>query len=324
MAIGFDPDRDLVFGKWSSASKTFVEVEHQSQANAIKLKLRHSVGGNESAPLAMLSLFGRRTVDVNADAVASLSVSAKVFAGNGDGTFTYWVPATSNPWLAGDRPGTIANANNPAKNPDFAGEEVEDDGVGTTKTWMTGTSGGGSTSTASTNYSLWGDYATKKSSPITAGGLKVKSQQTLSFANLNGGANNSDSVERYTADGNTDWIVSNYAGAENGKSDLVAPINSVVAVFLGDNEGNDDDKKVPETLNFTTPESRDFSVLKPKIGQVFFIGDGLRSNGEPQQFVAPPGAKKLYLGTMDGFEWNNNVGGFEVNTVVPVTISTVQ
>jgi len=31
-----------------------------------------------------------------------------------------------------------------------------------------------------------------------------------------------------------------------------------------------------------------------------------------QTIIVPAGATRLYLGTMDGYSWNNNVGAFEV------------
>ena len=40
--------------------------------------------------------------------------------------------------------------------------------------------------------------------------------------------------------------------------------------------------------------------------------------GSSGTFTAPAGATTLYLGTVDGYQWNNNVGGFLVNVgVVP-------
>jgi hypothetical protein len=54
--------------------------------------------------------------------------------------------------------------------------------------------------------------------------------------------------------------------------------------------------------------------VSPGVQQVFFIGDGLTGTGSgtTQQFVVPPGATRLFLGTMDAYEWNNNAGSFGV------------
>jgi hypothetical protein len=55
--------------------------------------------------------------------------------------------------------------------------------------------------------------------------------------------------------------------------------------------------------------------------QVFFIGNGRTSTSAIQQVIAPAGATRLYLGTMDGFEWSNNVGAFNVEvTVTPSAV----
>jgi PEP-CTERM motif len=103
------------------------------------------------------------------------------------------------------------------------------------------------------------------------------------------------------------------AGAENGIGDLIAPIDSLVGVFLG--PAQPDLSPAPgATLNFSTLASRDFASLSPLLKQPFFIGDGLRNNGlTVQQFIVPVGATRLYLGTMDGFGWLNNVGELTVD-----------
>jgi len=115
-------------------------------------------------------------------------------------------------------------------------------------------------------------------------------------------------------------------GAENGIGDLIAPIDSLVGVFLG--PGQPDLSSAPGgTLDFSTLASRDFASLSPLLKQPFFIGDGLRNDGlSVQQFIVPAGATRLYLGTMDGFGWWNNSGSFEVTATTapePATIVLV-
>jgi hypothetical protein len=63
----------------------------------------------------------------------------------------------------------------------------------------------------------------------------------------------------------------------------------------------------------------DFRVLNPRIGQVFFIGDGLTGTGTGlvQAFLVPPTATHLYLGYVDGSDgipqgYSNNIGGLAV------------
>ena len=183
------------------------------------------------------------------------------------------VPATSNPWLAGSPSGTIANPNNPHANPDYAGNPGQ--------------------------------------SPVATNGISVQPGKSITFDTVVGGANNFQTSQVFTADGNTGWITDNLVGAENGKGDVYAPINALMAVFLGPGDPANDGTP-PPTLDFSTQQSRDFKNLSPQLRQVFFVGDGRRDNGSVQQFVIPQGATRMFIGTMDQFEWNNNVGSYDV------------
>lgn len=99
-------------------------------------------------------------------------------------------------------------------------------------------------------------------------------------------------------------------GPENGMSDIIAPIDGLLGVFLGPGAP---EATAPSLLDFSTAASTDFATLSPVLQQVFFIGDGLRLDGvTPQYFIVPDGATRLFLGTMDGFEWNNNAGSLDV------------
>ncbi len=69
----------------------------------------------------------------------------------------------------------------------------------------------------------------------------------------------------------------------------------------------------PATLNFSTPAARDFLTLSPELGQVFFIGDGVTSGGLRQEFIAPAGATRLFVGIPDGFGFNGPPGAYEDN-----------
>ena len=101
-------------------------------------------------------------------------------------------------------------------------------------------------------------------------------------------------------------------GAENGIADLAAPIDALVGVFL--DASQPDLSAAPGGLDFSTLVSRDFAILSPLLKQPFFVGDGLRNNGiSVQGFVVPAGATRLFLGTMDGYGWANNVGSLSVN-----------
>ena len=60
-------------------------------------------------------------------------------------------------------------------------------------------------------------------------------------------------------------------------------------------------------------------TLTPKLGQVFFIGNG----GEQSSYVAPAGATRLYLGVADAYFfagppgwYGNNSGEFQATVNV--------
>jgi hypothetical protein len=109
------------------------------------------------------------------------------------------------------------------------------------------------------------------------------------------------------ADGQADNTPSHSLGSVHGISNITAPINSLVGVFL-DNTPFASRSAAPEALDFSTVESRNFKTLTPKLGQVFFIGDGKDASGLLQAFVVPAGTTRLYLAIMDQYEWSNNQG----------------
>jgi hypothetical protein len=78
----------------------------------------------------------------------------------------------------------------------------------------------------------------------------------------------------------------------------------LVGVFVTAVEPGD---PAPARLDFSTAGGlgEAFSTLAPAIGQVFFVGDGLTgtATGTPQQFRAPAGATRLFLGFADGYRF---------------------
>jgi Flp pilus assembly protein TadG len=186
-----------------------------------------------------------------------------------------------------------------------AGASADIDVAATSNPFLAGMPNGSSASLNNPHNSP--DYAPAQS-PQQAS-LSLSPGSTLTFDGVNGGANNYHTAVRYTADGNTTQIISNSNGSENGIANMIgAPINSLVGVFLGNNSSAG--KTPPTSLDFTTTTSRDFTTLSPKLRQIFFIGDGRTSSGEVQYFQIPTGATRLFVGTWDGYEWNNNVGSF--------------
>lgn len=100
-------------------------------------------------------------------------------------------------------------------------------------------------------------------------------------------------------------------GAVNGIADVIAPMDSLLGIFLGTDRP--DSTSAPPRLQFSSMESRDYLILSPVLKQVFFIGDGLAESSQAQQVIVPADATRLFLATMDGIEWSNNIGSFTVN-----------
>jgi Flp pilus assembly protein TadG len=112
--------------------------------------------------------------------------------------------------------------------------------------------------------------------------------------------------EGYGQDWINDWAPSSphYNGAPP-LSNARAPLLSVTGFFVGDAAPTG---QAPPALDFSTPQSREFTRLAPGLKQGFFVGDGLRSDGSAQTFVVPEGATKLYLAMNDEWWWGDNSG----------------
>jgi hypothetical protein len=115
------------------------------------------------------------------------------------------------------------------------------------------------------------------------------------------------------ADGIGTKVVRHTLGNVNKIAMTTAPINSLIGIFL-DATVPSQKPNMPPSLDFSTPEKRNFKTLAPALGQIFFIGDGKDGSGTMQAFVVPQGATRLYVAIMDEYEWNNNVGRFTVTT----------
>ncbi len=94
--------------------------------------------------------------------------------------------------------------------------------------------------------------------------------------------------------------------------------NGLVGVFLDDSVPSG---TAPAPLN----SGIDFTTLSPGLRQIFWIGDGLTGTGtgEVQQFFAPPGATRLFLGASDGFGWALNTGVSQV-TINPSPVPGIK
>lgn len=161
-----------------------------------------------------------------------------------------------------------------------------------------------------------GDAAPAQS-PALVPDLCLRAGSSLTFS-ATGGVSNDPNLVMYPLvgpDGSATSLTQHAGGPENGISNVFAPYNALVGVFLGAAQPNL--SPAPAMLNFTTPASRDYLTLSPLLQQVFFIGNGLTSTSATQHVVVPAGATRLYLGTLDVLQWNNNPGSFQVTVFDP-------
>jgi Flp pilus assembly protein TadG len=166
----------------------------------------------------------------------------------------------------------------------------------------------GQNSSATANYA--GDVSTAtQSSPRLVTGLNLMPGASLEFS-ATGQLSNVPWTYNNTPDGDG-WICTNWTDNLGGMANCNLPINAVMGVFLTDADPRS--SAAPDGLDFSTPESRDYTTLAPAIAQPFFIGDGRTSGGLQQKIVVPPGATRLYLGSMDPYGWWNNAGTANVN-----------
>lgn len=131
--------------------------------------------------------------------------------------------------------------------------------------------------------------------------------RTLTFQ-VQGMATYAAGVAPTDANGDLRNITTHQKNALYGKSNITAPFNSLIAVFLGD--GDPSANAAPAPLDFSQPNSRDYASLSPLIGQVFFIGNGKTRSGGNHRVVVPAGSTRLYFAIMDGYQWNNNAGSY--------------
>ena len=100
-------------------------------------------------------------------------------------------------------------------------------------------------------------------------------------------------------------------------------VNALLGVFLTDAAPTLGSQ--PAALNFNG--NRTFATLAPGIAQIFYIGDGLTGSGSGsgsvQQFTAPTGATRLFLGVADGSGWFNNNGTLAVTVTFEAAPSSV-
>lgn len=101
-----------------------------------------------------------------------------------------------------------------------------------------------------------------------------------------------------------------------GISAYEGPQASLVGLFLDDQPPTG---SAPNALKYQGEEATaalSDASYSPALGQLFFIGDGLTGveTGDPQTFVAPAGATRLYLGFADGYDFAGAPGCYGDNS----------
>ena len=147
--------------------------------------------------------------------------------------------------------------------------------------------------------SALGDSAPMQSPTLALTGFAEGSIITFSAV---GGFNYSGGVPAASADG--DGGLANLAASALGISGAQnVHYNGLVGVFLDDGVNTG---AAPASRN----DGINFAAIAPELYQIFWIGDGLTGagTGDVQQFTAPVGATRLFLGSTDGSGWFNNSG----------------
>ncbi len=300
--VALDPSNDIQFVNWvGPGNYTILSASQFSQANAVLVYARRQNANGNPISLMFGGIIGVPTCDVQSSAIALRSQQS----------VTSYIATTSDPWLAGEPTGTIGSVTDA----DYAGPQVNSE-----HPWqhdIAGPTGGIMPSGQAYD------------SPIQVG-MTLIPGATITITSVTGQGSNDPTLPMYNADGTSsagisvthDWAATGSAPTEHGMSDINAPHNSLLGVFLTDSLP-DDVSTTPTSLDFTTQTARDYTSLSPDVQQMFYAGTGQTSGGQQQQFVVPPNATRLFFGTMDGHEWSNNVGGFTA-TITQTTYSIVQ
>ena len=291
------------YGKWNGTTFAAKAASKYGNCNAVKVTIAYNV------PLVFAQVLGLANKTASKTSIAEEVVSVD----------TPYVAATGNPWLAGEPTGTQGSQ----PDPNFTTVHGSSDHQ--YKYDLAGPYGkntNGATATAST-YNTYETYA----SPVQIA-FTVTPGSRVTITNTSGSTSYdyqtpafSDATGNTGGTGNTKNAAANGV-SEHGIADAYMPLGSMNAVFLS-NSLPDSIATVPPPLDFSSQAARNYIALEPKLQQVFYTGTGTTSTGKQQSIMVPANATRLFLGTMDGWEWDNNIGGYNT-TVTQTTITTVE
>ena len=126
----------------------------------------------------------------------------------------------------------------------------------------------------------------------------------------------------YGADGGQFLGASTDMSSIGGISGIIqsSRVMFLIGVFVNSLEPSD---PAPPRLDFSDPT---FTTVSPLLNQTFFIGDGLTGTGtgSVQQFNAPTGATRLFLGFADGINFSGQPGTYGDNAgTIQATVTIV-
>ena len=146
--------------------------------------------------------------------------------------------------------------------------------------------------------------------PTEVTGLHLETGGVLTFVTTGKTSHNGGDYEENS--GPNGWLSQftfHHDGSINGIADIKAPVSSAIGVFLTDDAP--ENSPAPNSFNFETI-GIDYLSAAPELKQPFFFGTGTNTDGTPRQIVIPTGATRLFLASVDGTEWENNAGEFQV------------
>lgn len=263
---------DVKLGTWTVSNRTF---SVNSNGDVVQVTVKQDLTRAGAPPLFM-SLFTRNKTEITATATAR---NMALYT-------TISPPASGNLWLSGMPYNT------------------------TTQNFR------------SDNSTVWDNSGTagnRKQRPleIDLEALGLYAGDTIRLEGITGTASWVDDGASNNADGDTTYLVANGVApagsaptnSNNGMSNTRAPIGAVMAVFLSDSQPTSG--STPSNLDFGSSSARNYTQISPSLKQVFFVGDGLKSDGTSQKIVIPYGATRVFLGMMDAWQWNDNTGNFQ-------------
>lgn len=275
-------------GVWNSATGVFTATLTSPNAVKIDLTFRFTTGTGR-VPLFVQALSSSQQPLIHATAISKASSREDTFS----------PPASGNLWLSGMPSGTQTKNFRPDAN------------------WV---------------WDYAGTTAAPRQSPLalTLSSVGLQAGDSLTFEGLSGTASYVPSSAANSADGDSSFIVAlgqTYPGSVptnniNGISNVRAPIGAVMAVFMNDNAPNL--TSAPTALDFNSAAQRDYSSISPQLKQVFFVGNGKKSDGQVQRIVVPTGATRVFIGMMDAWQWNDNTGNFSFKVYGTKVVTTVK